>query len=210
MATPPRPDDPRLSLREVTEADIPFLREITHTEGWLRFIGPRGTETEEGAREYLQTSFREKYRRHGFALWVLEMVGAGPVGLVGLVPREELPIPDLGYALLPDWSGRGLLQASVPAILRWAREALGLQSVPAYIAPENERSRHTLQHLGFHWVQTTHIDIFRPGLTECWEIDLEADKADPPPGQEKPPSEAYLRSEGETPPLPRKLRSPDH
>lgn len=172
MDTPPRPDDPRLTLREACEADLHFLREITHTEGWLRFIGPRGTETEEGAREYLRKSFQDKYRRYGFALWVLELASEGPVGLVGLVPREELPVPDLGYALLPAWQGKGLLQASVPAILRWARQVLGLQRVPAYIAPENERSRHTLERLGFRWVQTTEIDIFRPGLTECWEIDL--------------------------------------
>lgn len=174
METPPLLQDSRLALREAKESDIPFLQEITHTAGWLRFIGDRGTDTEEGARAYYEQSFRDNYRNHGFGLWILESIGNGPAGLVGLVPRAQLPVPDLGYALLPVFQGQGLLQAAIPDILVWAREVLDLPKVPAYIDPENERSRHTLQRLGFRWTETVEMELFRPGLTECWEIDLRA------------------------------------
>lgn len=90
-----------MTLREAREGDLEFLQRITQTPGWLANIGPRGTETREGALAYLERSFLTPYREYGYGLWVVEVEGLA-VGLSGIVRRPAAPNPDLGYALLPN------------------------------------------------------------------------------------------------------------
>ncbi len=70
------------------------------------------------------------------------------VGLVGLVKRDYLPEPDLGFALLDAYAGRGLAYEAACAVLPLAR-ARGLKRLLAITDPDNRRSIALLQRLGF-------------------------------------------------------------
>jgi RimJ/RimL family protein N-acetyltransferase len=71
-----------------------------------------------------------------------------PIGLVGLVKRDYLPEPDLGFALLDAYAGRGLAYEAASAVLPLAR-AQGLQRLLAITDPDNRRSIGLLHRLGF-------------------------------------------------------------
>ena len=71
-----------------------------------------------------------------------------PVGLVGLVKRDYLPEPDLGFALLDAYAGRGLAYEAACAVLSLAR-ARKLTRLLAITDPDNRRSIALLQRLGF-------------------------------------------------------------
>jgi [ribosomal protein S5]-alanine N-acetyltransferase len=71
-----------------------------------------------------------------------------PIGLVGLVKRDYLPEPDLGFALLDAYAGRGLAYEAACAVLPLAR-ARGLTRLLAITDPDNRRSIGLLQRLGF-------------------------------------------------------------
>lgn len=70
------------------------------------------------------------------------------MGICGLFKRENLEEPDLGYALLPDWRGRGYTTEAARAVLDEARNSLELECVNAIVSPGNAASIHLLQKLG--------------------------------------------------------------
>ena len=140
----------RLVLRPVTFDDAPFLLELLNDPDWLRFIGDKGVRSLEGARRYIETGPLESYAKNGFGLLLVELrAGRAPVGLCGLVRRDTLPGPDLGYAFLPAFRRSGYAREAAAAVLRFARETARLERLLAITNPDNERSIRVLEALGF-------------------------------------------------------------
>jgi len=139
----------RLVLRQLTVEDAPFILELLTDPDWLRFIGDKGVRSLEGARNYIVTGPIESYARHGFGLFRTELKADGtPIGLCGLVKREVLEDVDVGYAFLPQFRGRGYAYESAAAVLRFARDRVGLVRIAAITNPDNERSIRVLEKLG--------------------------------------------------------------
>ena len=140
----------RLVLRPLTFDDAPFIVELLNDPDWLRFIGDKGVRNLEDARRYIETGPLESYAKNGFGMLVVELrSGRTPVGLCGLVRRDVLPGPDLGYAFLPAFRRNGYAREAVEAVLRFARETAGLDRILAITTPANERSIGVLEHFGF-------------------------------------------------------------
>ena len=71
------------------------------------------------------------------------------LGICGLVKRNELPHPDLGFAFLQANWGNGYAIESSRAVLRHAASELGLLRVIAIVDEDNEASIRLLSKLGF-------------------------------------------------------------
>jgi RimJ/RimL family protein N-acetyltransferase len=139
----------RLVLRRVTLADAPFILELLNDPDWLRFIGDKGVRTVEDARGYIETGPLASYARHGFGLYVVaRKADPAPIGLCGLVKRDVLPDVDVGYAFLPQHRGNGYAHEAAAAVLRFARDQVGLPRIAAITNSENERSIRVLEKLG--------------------------------------------------------------
>ncbi|HEY1435325.1 MAG TPA: GNAT family N-acetyltransferase, partial [Thermoanaerobaculia bacterium] len=120
----------RLVLRRLTAEDAPFILEILNDADWLRFIGDRGVRTLDDARHYIATGPVESYARHGFGLFLTALKAGGtPIGLCGLLKRDVLDDVDVGYAFLPQYRGNGYAQEAAAAMLRFARDTVGLARV---------------------------------------------------------------------------------
>ncbi len=74
--------------------------------------------------------------------------------MCGLVKRDYLEHPDLGFAFLPDAMQKGYAFEIAVATLRYCREALNIQQVCAITSPENKRSIRLLGKLGMFTNQT--------------------------------------------------------
>jgi RimJ/RimL family protein N-acetyltransferase len=140
----------RLVLSEVAEDDWAFMLELLNSPGFLLNIGDRGVRTEDEARAYIRDRVRGSYQANGFGMWlVLEKASGVPVGLAGLVKRDGLEDPDVGYAFAePAW-GRGYAQESAAAVMRHAREKLGIGRLAAITALDNHASMAVLRKVGF-------------------------------------------------------------
>lgn len=144
----------RLVLRELTQDDAPFIFELLTSRGFVEGIGDRGVRTLDAARGYIEDRIAASYREHGFGMWLATPVDeAAPVGLVGLVKRDELEDVDIGYALLERAWGRGYAQEAASAVLRHAREHLGLARIVAIAIPDNAASRKVLEKIGLRFVE---------------------------------------------------------
>lgn len=139
----------RLSLRELTVEDAAFMRALLNEPSWLRFIGDRGVRTVDDAREYLLRGPIESYQRHGFGMYLVERKGdAAPIGICGLVKRDALEDVDVGFALFPAFWGSGYAYEAASAVVRFAKNALGLRRIIAVTAPDNAGSIRVLEKLG--------------------------------------------------------------
>ena len=138
----------RLALHELTAEDAPFILELLASRGFKENIGDRGVRDLEGARGYIER-IRAGYAANGFGLWRADVRTTGEAaGLCGLVKREGLDHPDVGYAFLERFWGRGYASESAAAALAFGRERLGLQTVVAIVQPTNGGSIAVLQKIG--------------------------------------------------------------
>lgn len=141
----------RLALRAlVPERDAAFILRLLNEESFLRYIGDRGVRTLEDARRYIENGPAKSYAEHGFGLLLVEgRDDARPLGICGLLKREALDHPDLGFAFVPEAWGRGFGLESAAAVLSDARARLGLVRVLAVTQPDNGASIRLLERLGF-------------------------------------------------------------
>jgi ribosomal-protein-alanine N-acetyltransferase len=155
---------PRLTLRELDDGDAPFLLELLNDPGFIRNIGDRGARTLDDARRYIAERIVASYRANRFGLYGVSPKETGaPAGICGLVKREGLDHPDIGFAFLERFCGNGYATESAAAILAHARDTLGLRRLLAITALDNRASIAVLEKIGLHYEKTIRL----PGhLTE--------------------------------------------
>jgi len=144
-------ETPRLRLRPMTpDADAAFIRRLLNEESFLRFIGDRGVRTVEDARRYIETGPRQSYARHGFGLLLTERrADSEPIGICGLLKRDVLEDPDLGFAFVPEAWGQGFAFEAAEAVMAETGARLRLERVLAVTRPDNRASIRLLKRLGF-------------------------------------------------------------
>ncbi|MDT5294697.1 MAG: hypothetical protein QOJ76_1577 [Acidobacteriota bacterium] len=139
----------RLILRRLSTDDAGFILELLNEPSFLRYIGDKGVRTIEDARRYILSGPVESYERNGFGLYLVELKdGELPVGISGLVKRNALEHPDVGFAFLPAYWSKGYAFEAASAVMAYAREALGLTRILAITTPDNEASAGLLIKLG--------------------------------------------------------------
>lgn len=142
----------RLSLRQLTVDDAPFMLALLNEPSFLRFIGDRGVRTLAQARDYLLNGPMASYARWGYGLYLAELkTDQTPIGICGLVKRDFLPDPDIGFAFQPAFWSKGYAFEAASAVLTYAREVLQLKRIAAIVAPDNERSVRVLEKLGLRF-----------------------------------------------------------
>ena len=139
----------RLILRELTFDDAPFILTLLNDPSFLRYINDKNVRNLVDARQYMLNGPMASYARHGFGLYLVALKdSAVPIGLCGLLKREELPDADIGFAFLPEFWGKGFALESAIAVMNDARQRLGLKRVLAIVMPENAASIKFLEKLG--------------------------------------------------------------
>jgi len=143
-------DTERLSLREFTPLDAPFLLRLVNEPGWLRNINDPGVRTTDDALAWAEGRLFKAYRELGHGFWAVERRADGVlVGMCGLFKRPALPEPDLGYALLAEHEGRGYALEAARACVAHARERFNWPTLMAITAVDNPPSVALLGKLGF-------------------------------------------------------------
>jgi ribosomal-protein-alanine N-acetyltransferase len=141
---------PRLSLREFTPLDAPFLLRLVNEPGWIRNINDPGVRTVDDAVTWAEGRLFKAYRELGHGFWAVQRREDGVlVGMCGLFKRAALPEPDLGYALLAEHEGRGYALEAARGCVAHAREVLGWSTLMAITAVDNPKSVALLAKLGF-------------------------------------------------------------
>ena len=140
----------RLLVREFDTNDAEFILELLNQPSFIQFIGDKGVRSVDDARNYITTGPIESYQRHGFGLYLVELKDRKvPIGMCGVLKRESLPDPDLGFAFLPEYWGKGYAFEAASAALDQARDFFKLARILAITNPDNDASIKLLVKLGF-------------------------------------------------------------
>lgn len=142
----------RLLLRSTTEVDSNLILELLNTPKWKTFIGERNVHTAEEAANYIRTKMLPQLRKQGFGNFTLIRKSDGQkMGTCGLYNREGLEGLDLGYALLPEFEGKGFAREAAREVIRFGFEELQERSIQAITSKTNIRSQKLLEYLGMKY-----------------------------------------------------------
>lgn len=141
----------RLHLAPLAIGDADFILELLNTPGWLQYIGDRNVHSIEEAEAFIRNGPLASFEQNGYGAYCMTERETGKrIGTCGLYKREGLDHPDLGFAMLPGYEGKGYAMEASQAILDLSRK-LDLQHVLAITAKDNQRSIRLLERLGFQW-----------------------------------------------------------
>lgn len=142
----------RLILRKLTLDDAEFILKLLNEPSFLRYIGDKGVRNLDDARRYILNGPVDSYERNGFGLYLVELKENGiPIGISGLVKRDTLPNPDIGFAFLPAYWSKGYAVESAAAVMSYARKVLGLDRILAITSPDNDASEKLLGKIGLRF-----------------------------------------------------------
>jgi RimJ/RimL family protein N-acetyltransferase len=149
----------RLTLREIELGDAAFVFELMNEAPWIRYIGDRGIRTLADARAYIADTLRASYRRDGFGFWLTELTEDGtPLGICGMVKRESLEYPDIGFAFKRVHWGNGYAREAAEAVIDFARKKARAPTLAAIANPDNDRSARLLEKLGLGFDRRVRIE----------------------------------------------------
>jgi RimJ/RimL family protein N-acetyltransferase len=139
---------------------------------FLENIGDRGVRNAEDARRFLREGPLAMYERLGFGLWHVSRREDGVgIGMCGLLKRDILPDPDIGYAYFPAWWGQGYAFEAVAGTLRHAVRAFGLRRVLGVVSRGNTASIRVLEKAGMRFERMHALDPHEPEVC-LYSIDL--------------------------------------
>lgn len=142
----------RFEIRELALADAPFILDLVNEPAFIANIRDSGVRSLEDAEGYLRTGPLASYAANGFGLMRVALKDSDePVGMCGLVRRDTLPDPDLGFAFLERFWGRRYAQEAARAVMADARGRLGLKRVLGITAPHNLASGRVLETAGLRF-----------------------------------------------------------
>ncbi len=147
----------RLILRHFDHGDAEFVLALLNEPSFLQNIGDKGVRTLADARGYLTSGPMASYQRFGFGLYLVALRESGtPIGMCGLLKRDWLDDPDIGFAFLPAFWSKGYAVESASAVRAYGHNQLGLKRIVAIVSPGNKDSFRVLERIGFRSEGTIH------------------------------------------------------
>jgi RimJ/RimL family protein N-acetyltransferase len=196
----------RLRLRWFEPGDEAYVLEQLQEESWKRNISDPGVQDLGAAKFWMEAKLLPQYWGQGLGLWAVELIGDDEqasrlpgrpkndlapeggrpgmprtggtiIGMAGVLQRDYLPVPDIGYAFLPRFWGAGYAREAVQACVTYAHDVLGESRLMATTEPSNDASGRVLEAVGMRYLETRIIsDHTAPSkLYQLGELgDLEA------------------------------------
>lgn len=142
----------RLSLRHIDTNDAEFILNLYNQAAFKQNIGDRGVNTLDDAKAFIEVT-QKHYDNHGFWLYLVEERSTGmPVGVNGLIQRDYLHAPDIGFAIDEQHWRKGYAFESSQAVVQHATD-LGYNELLAITSTNNQNSIQLLLKLGFHFAK---------------------------------------------------------
>ena len=156
----------RLLLRLLKNDDADHVFTLRSNEEVNKFIDRSKCTSKEQAIEFI-----EKVNTPGndvlYRAIILHKEKKAVGGICLLRPEYENNICEIGYELLPQYQGQGIMQEAVKTLLNFAFTNLKFDSIAAYIHPMNIRSSTLAVKLGFIKIKNVQIKECNFDLYSC-------------------------------------------
>lgn len=146
----------RLILKRITNDDVNEVFELRSNPETMRYIPRPLVKTTEDALEHI-AMIEEKIVANTGINWGISLKGdhkvLGIIGYYRLQPENYRA--EIGYMLLPEFHGKGIITEAVKRLISYGFNELKLHSIEAVIDPENSASERVLEKCGF--VKEAHL-----------------------------------------------------
>lgn len=136
----------RLHLRQVQEEDVNEIFFLRSDERVLEFLGKEPESSKETALLFIN-KINGLERSNEAVTWAITFTGKKAI--IGTICfwniTKEHSRAELGYALHPDFQGRGIMQEALTAVLNYGFDVMKLHSVEARTDPGNASSTRLLE-----------------------------------------------------------------
>lgn len=136
-----------------------FLVTLWNTPLFISSSGKTGIDTTEKAKAFIERRWTPSYALNGYGNYIVALNNNNNdqldfIGTVGLTlgdTSESYIAPDLGFAILPEFNGKGYATAASKMLLEHVRKELGIVEVFGFCDPKNGGSRKVLQKAGLEF-----------------------------------------------------------
>ena len=153
----------RLLLRRLDRNDVLEILELRGNPETMKYIPRPLTKTKEDAIEHIDTIESKIINNEGINWAITLKDNPKLIGLIGLYRiKPEHHRAEIGYMILPEFNGRGIVSESIKMVLDYAFYDLKLHSVEAIIDPANLGSEKVLLKTGFvkegHFIENEYYE----------------------------------------------------
>ncbi len=150
----------RLTIRQFNLDDAEFIVRLFNEKSFIENITDKQIRSKADAINYLTNAPLASYKNYGFGLYAVLLKNAETlnqetlIGMCGLLKRAELDHPDLGYAFLPEFCGKGYAVEAADAVLKTAVTTHSLKRILAVTSLTNQNSHNLLKKVKFSFKGT--------------------------------------------------------
>jgi RimJ/RimL family protein N-acetyltransferase len=119
-----------------------------NSPNWIEYIGDRNIRTEEDAVAYIEKNFIPSYSELGFGFYKDKT----PIGICGFIKHDYLDHPDIGFAILPQFEGKGFVSEAAQSVFEYGMNELKLKPILGITTHKNVGSRRILSKIGLNEV----------------------------------------------------------
>jgi len=140
----------RLIIRLLNLSDVEMILALLNEPSFLSNIGDKGVRDLEGAKGYINDGPLAMQDSLGFSMYCCERKYDGKtIGLSGLIKRDGVEYPEVGFAFLQQYCRQGYGIESSTAVIKYAQRNLALTKLQAITNQENLASINLLTRIGF-------------------------------------------------------------
>ncbi len=162
----------RLCLSLLNVGDAPFILKLLNEPGWIKWIGDRKVISISDAENYILNGPMASYQIHGFGLMKVSLRTTNEaIGLCGLLKRDFLDHPDVGFALLGGYEGNGYALEAANTIIAHLGLFTASRTLYAFTHPLNIRSQLLLRKIGMKQIKLDNLPEMYQDST-CFKLDV--------------------------------------
>ena len=139
----------RLFLSELKIEDASFILKLYNDPDFITYIGDKGMKTLQDAEKFIKTGPIQSYIDHKHGLYLVQLKDNSPIGICGILKRDYLDFPDIGFAVLPKYRKKGFTFEASKSIIEDVKNNTLFKKILAITSPKNNASIRLLIKLGF-------------------------------------------------------------
>ncbi len=140
----------RLTLRQLVGSDDNEIFALRSNENINKYLDRKPSKSIDDARAFIQT-INKNIQRNDSIYWAITLNGTNKlVGTICLFGFSDDNLKaEIGYELLPDFQGKGIMQEAISKVIDFGIQHIGLNSIAAYTHSENQSSTRLLEKFNF-------------------------------------------------------------
>jgi len=141
----------RLILRQLADSDVKEIFLLRSDALLNKYLDRQPSKTLEDALEFIR-----KIKNDSLSYWAVAQKGNDKlIGIICLCEvSEEKARCEIGYELLTEYQGKGIMREAAKRIIDYSVQTLGVKTIEAYTHKDNQASIHLLNELKFMGTDT--------------------------------------------------------